>query len=74
MLLSPQHHDDAQANPMLEAGLPLPRPLERNFPADLLATPIEDIDPFYQDQPVRIYLHLLLTQSDLFLHSLVSHV
>lgn len=56
---------------MLEAGLPLPRPLERNFPADLLATPIEDIDPFYQDQPVIIYscVFVLLL---LFLHSLAS--
>ena len=64
-----KHHDDAQANPMLEAGLPLPRPLERNFPADLLATPIEDIDPFYQDQPVRTYLYLFVFLL-LFLHSL----
>lgn len=38
----------------MEQGLPIPRALERNFPPDLIATPIEDIDPYYEDQAVSI--------------------
>ena len=43
---------ERRPEPMMEQGLPIPRALERNFPAELIATPIEDIDPFYRDQPV----------------------
>jgi hypothetical protein len=39
---------------MMEAGLPIPRALERNFPPELIATPIEDIDPYYEDQAVSL--------------------
>ena len=38
----------------MEAGLPIPRALERNFPMELVATPIEDIDPYYGDRRVRL--------------------
>ena len=41
---------------MMEQGLPIPRALERNFPSDLIATPIEDIDPYYEDQPVSFFV------------------
>lgn len=37
---------------MLEAGLPLPRGLQREFPSELIATPIEDIDKYYQNKLV----------------------
>ena len=40
----------------MEAGLPIPRALERNFPPELIATPIEDIDPYYEDQRVSTAL------------------
>ncbi|RWS17360.1 sodium channel protein para-like protein [Dinothrombium tinctorium] len=36
-------------DPWLEAGLPLPRYLERHFPEILTATPIEEIDDYYKD-------------------------
>ncbi|KAH9506937.1 hypothetical protein DERF_011641 [Dermatophagoides farinae] len=38
-----------EPDPMLEAGLPLPRGLQRVFPPELIATPIEDIDRYYQN-------------------------
>lgn len=48
-----QHHDRQKPNPKMEAGLTLPRYLERNFPPELIATPIEDIDQYYLDnEPV----------------------
>lgn len=37
---------------MLEAGLPLPRALQRDFPPELIATPIEDIDKYYKNKMV----------------------
>lgn len=37
---------------MLEAGLPLPRALQREFPPELIATPIDDIDKYYQNKMV----------------------
>ncbi|KAF7492427.1 Sodium channel protein para [Sarcoptes scabiei] len=44
------HHQEVpEPDPMLEAGLPLPRGLQRVFPKELIATPIEDIDRFYQN-------------------------
>lgn len=61
---------------MMEAGLPLPRPLERNFPPDLLATPIEDIDPYYADQPVsklKFYVIEMFKLTVFFLLLLLSH-
>lgn len=53
---------------MMEAGLPIPRALERNFPLELVATPIEDIDPYYRDQQVR-RCHSLLRLSHVVLPS-----
>lgn len=46
----PQHHDTVEPDPMLEAGLPLPRALQREFPPELIATPIEDIDKYYENK------------------------
>ncbi|XP_022248143.1 sodium channel protein para-like isoform X2 [Limulus polyphemus] len=34
----------------LEAGMPLPKPLEREFPMELAATPLEDLDKYYQNK------------------------
>jgi len=49
----PQHHEPVRKpDKVLEQGLPLPRPLERDFPVELIATPIEDLDSYYEDQPV----------------------
>jgi hypothetical protein len=48
----PQHHDVIEPDPMLEAGLPLPRALQREFPPELIATPIEDIDKYYENKMV----------------------
>lgn len=48
------HHEHVvNPDPMLEAGLPLPRALQRQFPSELIATPIEDIDSYYQNKMVR---------------------
>ena len=44
----------------MEAGLTLPRYLERNFPPELIATPIEDIDQYYLDnEPVSQLVNLI---------------
>ena len=48
--------DTGEPDPMLEAGLPLPRALQREFPDDLIATPIEDIDKYYQNKMVSFPL------------------
>ncbi|KAI1296926.1 Sodium channel protein para [Halotydeus destructor] len=54
-LYVPQHHEEVKKPDVtMEQGLPLPRPLERNFPPEFVATPIEDIDPFYEDQPTFV--------------------
>lgn len=47
-----REHEPGQPDPMLEAGLPLPRALQRDFPAELIATPIEDIDKYYKNKMV----------------------
>ncbi|KAH9426448.1 hypothetical protein DERP_011017, partial [Dermatophagoides pteronyssinus] len=44
------HQEISEPDPMLEAGLPLPRGLQRVFPPELIATPIEDIDHYYQNK------------------------
>ncbi len=36
-----------------EGGMPLPIRLAAEFPDELVATPIEDIDPYYQNKKVR---------------------
>lgn len=48
------YHQQREPNKDLEAGQQLPRPLERNFPPELIATPIEDLDPFYEDEPTFV--------------------
>lgn len=40
--------EDLHPDKSLEAGLILPRFLERDFPSDLIGTPIEDIDKYYE--------------------------
>ena len=39
--------DGPVADPVLEGGMPLPIRLAAEFPEELVATPLEDIDPFY---------------------------
>nr|AAQ84279.2 voltage-gated sodium channel protein [Mesobuthus martensii] len=46
----------AEADPQLEAGLPLPKYLEREFPPELLATPIEGLDKFYENKRTFIVI------------------
>ncbi|XP_074595082.1 sodium voltage-gated channel paralytic isoform X1 [Brevipalpus obovatus] len=45
-----QSHQQEELHPdkLLEAGLILPRYLERDFPSELIGTPIEDIDKYYE--------------------------
>lgn len=43
-----------QPDQNLEQGVPLPARLQDDFPPELTATPIEDIDPFYHNQRVSI--------------------
>ena len=45
--------DGPTPDPTLEGGMPLPIRMAAEFPAQLFATPIEDIDPFYSDKKVR---------------------
>lgn len=46
-----RHHHIEEKKPIatLEAGLTLPKQYEREFPADLIATPIEDLDKYYEE-------------------------
>ncbi|KAH7962433.1 hypothetical protein HPB52_016066 [Rhipicephalus sanguineus] len=46
------HHsrDHKDADPDLEAGGPLPKRIINDFPPELIATPIEDIDKFYENK------------------------
>ena len=49
--------DDADGpapDPALEFGMPLPIRLAAEFPQELVATPIEDIDVFYQNKKVLV--------------------
>ena len=39
--------DGPVADPVLEGGMPLPIRLAAEFPEELVATPLEDIDPYY---------------------------
>ena len=50
--------DDADGpapDPALEYGMPLPIRLAAEFPPELVATPIEDIDVFYQNKKVILF-------------------
>ena len=47
--------DGPTPDPTLEGGMPLPIRMAAEFPAQLFATPIEDIDPFYSDKKVRTH-------------------
>ena len=44
--------DGSAADPLLEGGMPLPIRLAAEFPDELVATPIEDIDPYYSNKKV----------------------
>ncbi|XP_077555665.1 sodium voltage-gated channel paralytic isoform X7 [Haemaphysalis longicornis] len=46
------HHprEPREADPDLEAGGPLPKRIINDFPPELIATPIEDIDKFYENK------------------------
>ena len=41
-------------DPAIEGGMPLPIRMAAEFPPELVATPIEDIDNFYADKKVRV--------------------
>ncbi|CAG0912695.1 unnamed protein product [Notodromas monacha] len=45
--------DGPQPDSALEAGMPLPLRLAAEFASDLVATPLEDIDPYYANQRLR---------------------
>ncbi|RWS14562.1 voltage-gated sodium channel-like protein, partial [Dinothrombium tinctorium] len=51
-----QHDEDWGPNSSLEQGLPLPRPLERQFPSTLIATPIEEIDSYYTEMGIPTFV------------------
>ncbi|GAB6019017.1 hypothetical protein CHUAL_000648 [Chamberlinius hualienensis] len=43
--------DEPQPDPIFEAAMTLPSALANELPPELTATPLEDIDKFYQNQP-----------------------
>ncbi|XP_047506161.1 sodium channel protein para isoform X24 [Pieris napi] len=45
-----------QPDATLEQGLPLPVRMQGSFPAELSSTPLEDIDPFYQNQTTFVVI------------------
>ncbi|CAG0902237.1 unnamed protein product [Darwinula stevensoni] len=51
-----EEEDGPQPDPALEAGASLPLRWAVEFPPDLLATPIEDIDSYYANQRAQIDL------------------
>nr|XP_042895936.1 sodium channel protein para [Parasteatoda tepidariorum] len=46
----PHHEERLEPDPALEVGMPLPRALAPDFPPELIATPIEDLDKFYENE------------------------
>ena len=44
------------ADPVLEGGMPLPIRLAAEFPEELVATPLEDIDPYYGKEKTFIVI------------------
>ena len=48
-----EEEDGPSADPQLEGGMPLPIRLAAEFPPDLTAIPLEDIDPYYQNKKVN---------------------
>ncbi|XP_045484118.1 sodium channel protein para isoform X27 [Pieris rapae] len=45
-----------QPDATLEQGLPLPVRMQGSFPPELSSTPLEDIDPFYQNQTTFVVI------------------
>lgn len=75
----PHHEERLEPDPTLEVGMPLPRYLAPNFPPELIATPIEDLDKYYENERVStfshkkkkknaIYFHLVLTENPVFMY------
>ena len=61
-LLQLRYDDDDDADgpapdPALEYGMPLPIRLAAEFPPELVATPIEDIDTYYQNKKVPYFCY-----------------
>ncbi|GBM28815.1 hypothetical protein AVEN_130521-1 [Araneus ventricosus] len=48
----PHHEERLEPDPGLEVGMPLPRALAPDFPPELIATPIEDLDKYYENERV----------------------
>lgn len=44
------HQETLSSDPNLEAGMPLPKLLLNELPVELVATPIEDIDSYYENK------------------------
>ena len=51
-----EEDDGPSADPQLEGGMPLPIRLAAEFPPELTAIPLEDIDPYYQNKKVSIHI------------------
>ncbi|XP_076332243.1 sodium channel protein para-like isoform X6 [Tachypleus tridentatus] len=50
-LYIPTHAEEIlKPDPLLEASMPLPKTLHSELPPELIATPIEDIDPYYENK------------------------
>ena len=48
--MAQRHHPPEKKHiPTLEQGLSLPKQFQRDFPGDLIATPIEDLDKYYEE-------------------------
>lgn len=54
----PHHEDRMEPDPALEVGMPLPRQLAPDFPPELIATPIEDLDKYYENERVSTTLFI----------------
>ena len=61
--------DGPVADPVLEGGMPLPIRLAAEFPEELVATPLEDIDPYYGREKTFI---VISKGKDIFRYRLVD--
>ena len=61
--------DGPVADPVLEGGMPLPIRLAAEFPEELVATPLEDIDPYYGREKTFI---VISKGKDIFRYRLVG--
>ena len=51
-----EEDDGPSADPQLEGGMPLPIRLAAEFPPELTAIPLEDMDPYYQNKKTFIVI------------------